>query len=265
LLAAICYSDILYYKNTTRTLPRASRALRGWAKAGPAEQRLPFPLVLLFVVAASLILRPVPLIAEALCLLIQLHGYLRPGEVTSQRVMQMVPPVPGAKSPYNQWGLNIAPFVLSRASKTGLFDESITLDYMPWAHPSFEVLIRGRQPREMLFPFSLAQLSQVFEKAVEDCQLNALRPCLYSLRHGGASEDFLRRRRSLAEIQRRGRWASDKSVKRYTKEAKLLSELHKIDPLIVRYGEYIEAKAGVLLRDSSRVLSYPQWQRAGCP
>ena len=88
----------------------------------------------------------------------------------------------------------------------------------------------------------LGQLSASFGEAVEACGLAALRPCLYSLRRGGASEDFLRKRRSLDEVQRRGRWRTEKSVRRYTKEAKLLSELHRIDPRIITYGEFVESR-----------------------
>jgi hypothetical protein len=66
--------------------------------------------------------------------------------------------------------------------------------------------------------------------------LTALKPTRYSLRHGGASEVRLGRKRSLAEIKRRGRWASDTSLKRYTKETRLMSELVKLDSRIIKYG-----------------------------
>ena len=43
----------------------------------------------------------------------------------------------------------------------------------------------------------------------------------YQARHSAASEDVELRRRSLAEVKRRGNWRSDKSVHRYEKHGRL--------------------------------------------
>ncbi len=83
------------------------------------------------------------------------------------------------------------------ASKTGLHDESVTLDNVEWAHPFFNVLVRGCDRADALFQVSLAQLSRCFGEAAVACQLAPRQPRLFSLRHGEASEDFLRRRRTL--------------------------------------------------------------------
>eukprot|EP00973_Karenia_brevis_P006482 882223-Karenia_brevis.AAC.1 len=76
--------------------------------------------------------------------------------------------------------------------------------------------------------------------ACRDLKLEALKPTLYSLRHGGASEDILRRRRSVQEVKRRGRWTSDASLKRYAKEARLLSEISKLHPSILAFGRQMD-------------------------
>lgn len=57
------------------------------------------------------------------------------------------------------------------------------------------------------------------------------------MRHGGASEDLLLRKRSGLEVKRRGRWRSDDSLKRYGKETRLLAELSKIPKLTMKIGE----------------------------
>ena len=251
LLAGLCFFDIKLYKTIISTLPRAHRAMKGWMKTGPADQRLPFPLVLLYPVVAWLVHHDE--IDKGLALLIQHNGYLRPSELTSLTVMQLISPLAGARAPYDQWAVNIAPFELLRPAKTGMMDESITLDYMKWAEPCFQVLVTGRDRREPLFKFDMTELSTSFALGVEQCQLQHLRPGLYSLRHGGASEDYLRRRRTLEEIQRRGRWRAAASVRRYTKEAKLLSELHKVDPRIIRYGHYIETNIAMLFTEPGKV------------
>ena len=48
---------------------------------------------------------------------------------------------------------------------------------------------------------------------------------LYVLRHSGPSDDHLAKRRTLDEIQRRGRWSTQTSVRRYEKSARVTSQL----------------------------------------
>ena len=85
-LAALGYFIPELHKNVGSMLPRASRALRGWTKLGPAEQRLPLPWVLQAVIMANLIHRGC--VAHAACLVIQHNAYLRPGEAVSLTVKQ---------------------------------------------------------------------------------------------------------------------------------------------------------------------------------
>ena len=141
-------------------------------------------------------------------------------------------------------------------------DESVTIEFMEWAVPVLEVLKRGRLPHENLWPFSLAELATEFRLSVEQVGLAELQPTLYAIRHGGASEDFLRRRRSFDEIQRRGRWRTTTSVRRYTKEAKVLSELHKVSAMVLSYGEFVEPQLQQLFLNPSTVPTFPVWSRA---
>eukprot|EP00973_Karenia_brevis_P065592 9120330-Karenia_brevis.AAC.1 len=69
--------------------------------------------------------------------------------------------------------------------------------------------------------------------------LSALNPCRYALRHGGASEDLLTKTRSVADVKRRGLWRSDSSLRRYAKEARLLSELKKVPKPSLDYGRLV--------------------------
>ena len=72
------------------------------------------------------------------------------------------------------------------------------------------------------------RLGAMLCEALEHCGMLEMGVELYSLRHGGASDDFLTRRRTLPEIKHRGRWLADSSVRRYTKSARALKELEKI-------------------------------------
>ena len=59
---------------------------------------------------------------------------------------------------------------------------------------------------------------------------------LHRLRHTGPANDTLRGTKSLEQIRRRGRWASLKSVERYSKTAHIVVDLAHLDPEVRRIG-----------------------------
>ena len=61
-----------------------------------------------------------------------------------------------------------------------------------------------------------------------------LSPCLYSLRHGGASFDALN-----TGIKERGRWASDRSLRQYKAASRAQQEVAKISLRTQKLGEFI--------------------------
>ncbi len=61
-------------------------------------------------------------------------------------------------------------------------------------------------------------------------------PCHpYVLRHSGPSDDHLTGTRTLDEIKKRGRWAADSSVRRYTKGARTLSQMQTWPAAVKEY------------------------------
>ena len=52
----------------------------------------------------------------------------------------------------------------------------------------------------------------------------------YELRHAGPSWEKLLNLRTQAEVQKRGRWKTLKSVMRYEKAGRLHQEMSKLDP-----------------------------------
>ena len=68
-----------------------------------------------------------------------------------------------------------------------------------------------------LWAFELRGARDAFEASVRSLQLVRFEPVLYSGRHTGASLDRYEDRRSLAEVQQRGRWRTTTSVRRYEK------------------------------------------------
>ena len=250
------------HRRLNEQLPRAMRALRSWAKNGPGDQRLPLPFSLLCGVIGVLLHRR--MIAECLCLLIQHDAYLRPSEACSLTVMQLIPPLDQEHVAYAKWAVNIAPFELERPAKTGLWDESLTLSLAPWVDPFLHRLRRGRAPTDGLWPFTLSKLGTAFGSAARSLGISHLKPTLYSNRHGGASEDLLRHRRTLEEVQRRGRWRAPTSVRRYTKEAKLIAEMHKVAPSVRAFCHQMELNLGQFMAHPELVPPLPRTSQKEC-
>jgi hypothetical protein len=58
---------------------------------------------------------------------------------------------------------------------------------------------------------------KAFQQAIAFLQYNrASISCVYQIRHGSASTDVLQKVRTLEQVQKRGRWLTPKSVRRYT-------------------------------------------------
>jgi hypothetical protein len=85
-----------------------------------------------------------------------------------------------------------------------------------------------------VFPISLAQLERKFADAVKALKLNRLLCTPHCLRHGGPSTDFALGYRSLASIQRRGRWHAASSVKRYEKAGRLSKQVAHLTADLLR-------------------------------
>ena len=225
-------------------LPRAARALQGWSKAAPPLQRLPFPWMALCAVVGLLLHQGQ--LEPALALLLSFSLYLRPGECDSLQAVQVVPPVVGAGGGLSCLGVLLHPTEQGRPGKTGLWDASILLDNMPFLVPAL-LELRRRRLGGRLWGYPLGSLGPLFAQACEALHLRPLRPCLYGLRHGGASEDMIQRHRTVPEIKLRGRWASDASLRRYMKVTRLLSELGKVPALVLAYGAQVSGHLAAIL------------------
>ena len=219
-------------------LPRSSRSVKSWMSKIPSHQRLPFPWLALCAVMGYLIHHDhVP---AAIMLLIQFRTYLRPGVFDRLLVCQLIPPVPEAPHPYNVWGLTIYPADLLIPGKTGTWDDAVLLDTELWLAPFLMMLIAHRAPDILLWPISGPKLVTLFFEAVENLGMAALNPVRYSLRHGGASDDIISHRRTLLAVKRRGQWRTDQSLRRYAKETKVTTELHKLPPETLKYAKYVQ-------------------------
>ena len=218
-------------------LPRTVIALSSYAKRRPGNQRLPLPWVVVCAMIGVLILRGFR--SMALHIAIAFWGYLRPSESDRITVGNLIPPTVLAGNQYVEWGILLFPSQEERPGKTGNFDESIVLEGFNTLAPLLQQLRQGKLDHEPLWPHSPDDLIREWHVVVGILGIDELNPCRYALRHGGASEDLLSKRRSVQDVKRRGRWVSDSSLKRYGKESRLLKELQKVHPNILDFGRFV--------------------------
>ena len=237
LLAALLHLHPVWGSKVASAFPRSTRSLRGWHHLRPAVTRQPLPFLALLAILTDIIYtnRRLDL---AICLLLGFSCYLRPREMSSLLVGQLIPPQPAGGLHFAHWCLNLHPCELPHRSKTGKWDESIILDsdYTNWLDPFMRVLVTGRSPDLALWPFDHQELINALKTSAARTGVQTLSPCLYALRHGGASHDALNELRPLHAIKERGRWANDESLRRYKKAARAQAELAKLPAATLALG-----------------------------
>lgn len=146
------------------------------------------------------------------------------------------------------WSLLVHPQEFEERSKTGASDEGLPLDsdYMDWGLRIFGVLTAGRSSTP-LWNCDYQTFCRAFRHAT-----NKL----------GPSIDRARLARPLAEVKKRGRWKSDRSVMRYEKAARLAFTSQSYSAEQRRVFAVCDARlAGTLLGASRAAKVAPRIQR----
>jgi len=250
LMAAVIYFRV-DLDLSQASFPRLRQASKGWAKLVPAQTRMPIPWIAVTLVCNHLIASSEW--EAAATTVLTFMAYLRPSDVLSLRVCDVVPPPPSASHSRHPWSLILHPSEQLFPSKTGLFDEAILLDspLFPWTADFLTAWTRGRPALERLVRIDYSDWSRAFLKAALAVGLSVLGPpTLYALRHGGASHEALHRVRPLAEIKKRGRWHTDASVARYEKGGRVAQAENRIPPKWQRMGASTSSQFGDILLGS---------------
>ena len=219
----------------TRVLSRSLRALRGWTRLMPGRSRAPapYPLLMLLVIAA-LHLKMGDLAAA---MIIQFHAYLRPGELLKLRPWQISKAVVNGVSSY---ALILSDEKLTGLTKTGEKNDSVVLDWAyDWMGPILDRL-RRRPPDSIVWTFTSVEYGKMISTCAELAGMLHLGVHPYGLRHGGASWDAFKHRRSLEAIKSRGRWQADSSVRRYQKDGRVVKEMEKMGVVAIKAATRIE-------------------------
>jgi len=243
LLAAIrhCRVDLA---STPGSLPRASRAAKGWRRLSPLWSRLPIPWEVAALMATRMLNRG--RIESAFLTVLTFALYLRPSEALRLTVGSLVAPIKVGPLTRRFWCIVLHPRELDTPSKTGEFDETLVMDsaFFRFLDPILQALARGRSADQPLVGVTYFEWVADFAEAGAACELDALGPpVLYQLRHGGTSFEMMMQVRPLLEIKKRGRWQADASLRRYEKGGRLQQQLQRLGK--ARLGEAMRASESV--------------------
>ena len=237
----------------TNHLPRAHRAAKSWARISPTLQRLPIPAPCVAAICGHLIFGG--LHWEAFHVLLAFLAYLRPGENARLKVKSLVRPMRphSTEDCYNKWALNLHPVTDLIPGKTLMTDETIILDGPTWMNAWFSKLVDRRDPEHALWPFKHSTMPAVFDRTCKALQMSPLGPCLYGLRHGGASEDLMRRIRTPEGVLQRGRWRTTGSLRRYGKQGRLVTQVNLIPKATLDFGSTVWDQLGAVFNGRLRI------------
>ena len=150
-----------------------------------------------------------------------------------------------ARDPF--WGVLLCPEEWQKPSKTGQFDDTLILDGPDYAWlQNLMPGLRGNGGEELVFNLSVTQLNALWRRAVVLAGVKELDQVPYHMRHTGVSHELVTGRRSLAECKRRGRWGSDKSLRRFAKGGRLGEQLARHPPCIREHCSDCHALIGAI-------------------
>ena len=199
----------------------------------------------------------------AMLTMITMDLYLRPGEAVGLHLQNIVTPVEPLGHQYRHAGVNLHSSLRARPSKTHQFDESLLLD-SPTRPFLSDLLMRlsleaAHRGNGRLVSFGLRE----WRAAWNECLLRLCLPQahLYVLRHTGASENLLSKQRTLAEVQTRGRWLAETSLRRYAKPAAVQQQVNSWPPPLVAHIAQCRAEIGRVLVLRAPALQPPSLQQ----
>lgn len=200
-------------------MTESKEALKGWRKRRPGSMRLPVPEEFVYDLATQALEED--RIDIAMLMIVQMDAYLRPSEALDLTKAHLASPN-GRRYPY--WGLVVAPADLGDQTKTGTSDNSVLLGdltHNKWMGPAFGIFVNS-MPDSLFGDIFLVSYERWLRAACSKLQYKTACVMPHVLRHTGASNDVYHKRRSLVDVQRRGRWKAKSSVSRYEKHALLV-------------------------------------------
>lgn len=252
-LYALCYFFPHFH---AKSLCAAMKCIAGWNRLTPSQSFQPMPITLVYVAACTCLFAPSSLFPTRLyhpylrlhvCIgiLLSFDCYLRISELYNLRIGDVTVPrtyTLGAH-PYQRTCIHL------RKTKTSN-NLSVVIHNPIIAYYLHRIII-GRDKNEFVFPwfgFEGYRYRQVFTAIVSAWNLPPpLTFVPHSLRHGGATHDYVINNCSIEYIQQRGRWASHNSVLRYIQTRRAVDQSNTIPITFIRLGGVLQPSLYALL------------------
>ena len=190
----------------------------------------------------------------AFLILLAFDAYLRPCDVLRLRRHFFIPPQ-RCSGGTHQWTLVPHPAEGRIPSKSNSFDDSILVGHgrRGWLNQTTSLFLRRVSGSGLLFPLSEGKVRSLISQYSDKLRLGPLALSFHGLRHGGPSTDFLEGSLSLESIQRRGRWKSLSSVRRYEKHGLVAAQMERLSAQQKRDASLVSAGLpGLLARALGR-------------
>ena len=225
---------LLHCPEARNALPLSRRVLAGWDKRHPSTQNTPCPFELVLALADHFLQRNN--LECGVLVLFAADTYLRVSELLTLTPSQICLPS------------NIRPGAVSLPISKGGRNQSVVLR-SPTLITLLKEYLKRRSVRETLvFSESPLSFNAALRRALADLGVDSsTRITAHSLRHGGATHDFICGV-PLADIVQRGRWKDPRTAQIYIQSAQSLLLSTKLPNSVLLRAQLIAADPAVLLR-----------------
>jgi len=247
--ASHALNGIVFRRPAVRTLLGESRlCLRGWKRTRHTESHPPLTWELAVVFAV--IMSRSGFHASAIALLLSFDCYLRVGElIRLQRADVIMPNDARMGRSHTSMALRLA------RTKTGL-NQWVSLQSTVVA----ELLLFWMQhsacdarPSDSVFPFTAAHFRRLLRFTAAAAGVDHIPYVPHSLRHGGATADFLRGA-TIEQVMFRGRWKSMESARRYIQTGRALLAMQEVPEKLNRIGILLDGWLAAIITQLVRTV-----------
>ena len=252
---------VIFHRSDVKASLFVSRqCLKGWERMKRTVSHPPLTWELTVVLACAFARSGFH--APAVAMLVGFDCYLRVGELTRIRRRDVVMP---HDARFGRSHTSMA--VCLARTKTGL-NQSVAL-----RNPDVAAILcawvralpaTSANDNPLVFPFSPDHLRRLMRDACVKLQVGHTAYVPHSLRHGGATADFLRTG-SIEQVQFRGRWKSMESLRTYVQTARALLAAQEVPPALnelgMRLSDSLVSVMAHLLRSVPEVVPRPRLRR----
>lgn len=248
-IAAVAYFFVWSLRDP-QVLPLTKAAVQGWKRHEPDSARLPCPWIVALMISRWLALQQdAAMLQSARAVVLQFDLMARPSEIVGVMTKAVCLPRHRHSGAYSTAAVVFAPSdevlplegmqpaVLTKASEQ---DDTVAIDCNSFVGVEFVLRASVKHAQCQAHPRLFYALTYpLYAKHVALASRALLLPFNVSphmFRHGGASEAVHRQRRSLKEVQVRGRWKAFSSVRRYQKSGRLLHVTQRLTAQMMQDG-----------------------------